>query len=294
MIRLFMQAPRAMLAVIACLAFGAPGADAQGRAPAGYVTAVDAPERDGRPGAVLRREGQEIDVQIWTPLFDGDVLEIASGAVTIETARDKRLVVDAARSPHRIEGELPTAGRFSAVASVIGDLFRQKPSRNAATLIGRTGAPEIRIGGGAVQKVVAGQPLWLAWAGGAAPFAIEIVGQSQKRSLDVRVLASHASEADQALITIPKTASGNLTLIVRDAAGREAKRKLLTGPAPAFPPWIAAGAPTPEFEKVARALYLLEDKSGARDMYAGAIAMQAGDYPAAANLLSILAQGGRP
>lgn len=288
MMSLVRRAARGVLAVLA-FAITAPTALAQGRAPAGYVTSVDAPERDGRPGAVLRRQGQEMDVQIWTPLFDGDVLEIASGAVTIETAKDKRLVVDAARSPHRIEGELPTAGRFSAVSSVIGDLFRQKPSRNAATLIGRTGAPEIRMGGDAVQKVVAGQPVWLAWAGGAPPFTVEIVGQSRKR-----LLATMTSESDSALIAIPKTASGNLTLVVRDGAGREARRKMRTGPAPAFPPWIAAGAPTHEFGIVARALYLLEDKSGARDMQAAAIAAQARDYPAAVNLLSLLAQGVRP
>ena len=288
------KAQRAALAIVALALLGVLDARAQNRAPAGYVTTVDAPERDGRPGAILRREGQEIDVQIWTPLFDGDVLEVSAGAVTIETAKDKRLVVDAARSPHRVEGELPTAGRFSAVASVIGDLFRQKPSRNAATLIGRTGAPEIRIGGSAVQKVVSGQPIWLAWAGGAAPFTIEIAGQSQKRSRDVRVLASQTTNSDQALVQIPATASGNLTLILRDAAGREASRKLLTDTAPAFPAWIAAGAPTGEFEQVARALYLLDDKSGARDMLAGAIAFQAGDYPAAANLLAMLARGGRP
>ncbi|MBX9760866.1 MAG: hypothetical protein K2Y29_18965 [Beijerinckiaceae bacterium] len=290
----YMCATRGAWALLAFALLAAPSAFAQGRAPAGYVTSVDAPERDGRPGAILRREGQEVDVQIWTPLFDGDVLEIASGAVTIETAKDKRLVVDPARSPHRIEGELPTAGRFSAVSSVIGDLFRQKPSRNAATLIGRTGAPEIRMGGDAVQKVVTGQQVWLAWAGGAAPFTIEIIGQSRKRSLDIRTLATTTSESETALMTIPQTAAGKLTLVVRDAVGREASRKLVTDVAPAFPQWIAAGAPTREFEIVARALYLLEDKSGAHDMMAASIAAQAGDYPAAVNLLALLAQGGRP
>lgn len=283
----------ASLILGALLASGA--AMAQGaRAPAGYVTGVEAPEREGRPGAVLKREGQSVDVQIWTSLFDGDVLEVAEGAVTIETAKDKRVIIDASRSPHRIEGELPTAGRFSAIASVVGDLFRQKPSRNSAGLIGRTGAPEIRMGGTATQKVVAGKHLWFGWVGGAAPYTIEIMGQSKNRNLDIRVLASTTSEAEYGSLLVPERASGHLTLIVRDAIGREAKRALLTRLAPTFPGWLSAGAPTPEFAQVARALYLLEDKSGQMDMLAASLAAETKDYPAAVALRTMLAEGRRP
>lgn len=282
-------------ALVACALLACSAATAQGaRTPAGYVTAVESPEREGRPGAILKRDGQILDVQIWTSLFDGDVLEVAEGAVTIETAKDKRATIDVSRSPHRIEGELPTAGRFSAIASVVGDLFRQKPSRNAAGLIGRTGAPEIRTGGSAVQKVVAGKPLWIGWVGGAAPYTIEIIGQSAKRSRDVRVLASQKSETDAASLLIPDTASGNLTLVVRDAAGREAKRALVTTLPPKFPEWVSAGAPTSEFAQVARALYLLEDASGQMDMLAATLAAEALDYPAAVALRTMLADGRRP
>jgi hypothetical protein len=277
-------------AALSCSAVMAQGA----RTPAGYVTAVEAPEREGRPGAILKRDGQTLDVQIWTSLFDGDVLEVAEGAVTIETAKDKRATIDASRSPHRIEGELPTAGRFSAIASVVGDLFRQKPSRNAAGLIGRTGAPEIRTGGGAVQKVVAGKPLWIGWVGGAAPYTIEISGQSGQRNRDQRVLASQKSETDSASLLIPATAAGDLMLIVRDAAGREAKRALVTTRPPTFPDWVSAGAPTSEFAQVARALYLLEDASGQMDMLAATLAAEALDYPAAVALRTMLAEGRRP
>ena len=41
--------------------------------------------------------------------------------MTIETARDKRLKVDASRSPFRVEGELPSRGAFSEFASLVGD-----------------------------------------------------------------------------------------------------------------------------------------------------------------------------
>ena len=268
---------------------------AQGaRTPAGYVTAVETPEREGRPSAVLKREGQSIDVQIWTSLFDGDVLEVAEGAVTIETKKDSRAIIDASRSPHKIEGELPTAGRFSALASVVGDLFRQKPARTAVGLIGRTGAPEIRMGGTATQKVVAAKSLWLGWIGGAAPYTIEITGRSGNRSHDIRVLASASTEAESASLLIPEGASGNLTLIVRDAVGREASRALETILSPNFPDWVNAGAPTPEFAQVARALYLLEDKSGQLDMLAASLAAEAKDYPAAIALRTMLAEGRRP
>ncbi len=282
-------------AIFAGALFSFSAATAQGaRTPAGYVTAVESPEREGRPGAVLKRDGQTLDVQIWTSLFDGDVLEVAEGVVTIETAKDKRATIDPSRSPHRIEGELPTAGRFSAIAAVVGDLFRQKPTRNAAGLIGRTGAPEIRTGGGAVQKVIAGQSLWIGWNGGAAPYMIEIIGQSEKRSRDLRILASQKSETDSASLFIPATASGDLTLVVRDAIGREAKRALVTTLPPRFPEWVTAGAPTSEFAQVARALYLLEDASGQMDMLAATLAAEALDYPAAVTLRTMLADGRRP
>ncbi len=61
------------------------------------------PEREGRPGAVLKRDGQTLDVQIWTSLFDGDVLEVAEGVVTIETAK-----ISARQSTHRVR---PTASK---------------------------------------------------------------------------------------------------------------------------------------------------------------------------------------
>ncbi len=283
------------VAIIACMLATFDMASAQGnRAPAGFVTAINAPEGDGRPGVILKREGQLIDVQIWTSLFDGDVLEVSEGSITIETAKDKRAVIDAARSPHRIAGELPTSGRFSAIASVVGDLFRQKPARNAAALIGRTGAPEIRIGGDAVQKVVAGQQLWFSWVSSSAPYEIEIIGQSANRNRDIRALATMTSEAEAVSIIIPKTASGDLVLTVRDSAGREAKRALVTISAPVFPQWIAAGSPTPEFANVARAIHLLEDKTRSMEMLAATFAAQSQDYPAAVNLRAMLADGRRP
>jgi hypothetical protein len=209
----------------ACLLMAAP-ATAQQR-PAGYVTGLDLP--DGAPPPVLRRQGEALDVQVWRELFDGDALEVAGKAtVTIETARDRRLVVDAARSPHKIEGELGGGGKFATFAATLGELFKSRPDKTAANLIGRNdAAPRLRMGRTRDRQiVVVGQPIWLTWQGGAAPFTVELTGQSRMRKLDIRALASVTTPTNEAKLVVPAEAAGNLTLVVRDADGREARAPL--------------------------------------------------------------------
>ena len=264
--------------------------------PAGYVTAVEAQSEDGKPGAVIRRDGQELDVQIWTSLFAGDVLEVrGSSAVTIETVKDKRLKIDAARSPHRVEGALPSGGRMPEVAALIGDLFHARPSNTATNLIGRADqAPSLRMGAGVTQRVVSGEPVWVGWQNGTPPFTIEIIGQTGNRNLQIRVLGAISTESREALIDTPRSASGHLALVVRDAAGREARLSMLTGAAPTVPKWVEKGSPTPEFANVAAALHLLRQKPNEFAVLAGARAARARDYPPATALLMQLTGGRVP
>jgi hypothetical protein len=272
-------------------------ADAQGvKRPAGYVTLVDAPDHEGKPGAVIHRGGQDLDVQIWTSLFAGDVVDVrGAGAVTIETAKDKRLKIDAAHSPHRVEGALPSSGRMSEIASLIGDLFHAKPVSNATNLIGRSDQPpSLRMGASVTQRVVIGAPLWVGWQDGTAPFTIEISGQTGNRNLQLRVLASTVSQTHGALLEVPSTAAGNLRLLIRDALGREASLLMLTGAAPNIPAWVDAGAPTPEFAKVAEALYLLRQNPRTFALLAGARVAGVSDYQPAAALLRQLTDGRLP
>lgn len=267
-----------------------------GQRPAGYVTAVDAPEQDGKPGVVIRRAGQEIEVQIWTPLFNGDVLEVSGPAkVVIETVKDKRATIDAAHSPHTIEGALAGDGKMSEISSLIGDLFRSKPTRDAVNLIGRSDpSPRMRLGEGAMQRVIAGKPVWLAWQGGNPPYTIEVRGQTAMRKHDIGVLAQAVAPMREATIDIPPTASGRLTLVIRDSAGLEFHKPVETGAAPPIPTWVSAGAPTGEFATVAEALFLLTQNKGAYDLLAATRAATVKDYPPARELLRQLAEGRRP
>lgn len=287
MIRFF-----ATLAAV-CLLMAAP-ATAQQR-PAGYVTGLDLP--DGAPPPVLRRQGEALDVQVWRELFDGDALEVAGKAtVTIETARDRRLVVDAARSPHRIEGELGGGGKFATFAATLGELFKSRPDKTAANLIGRNdAAPRLRMGRTRDRQIVViGQPVWLTWQGGAAPFTVELTGQSRMRKLDIRALASVTTPTNEAKLVVPVEAAGNLTLVVRDADGREARAPLQTqAGAPWTPDWIARGAPTPEMARLARAAYLLSRGPYVWDFYAAGQAAELGSDPAR-NLLDIVGRGDWP
>jgi len=277
---------------LALLAAIAAPATAGARGQAGYVTALDIP--DGAPAPVLRRQGEALDVQVWTELFDGDALEVAGAAkVTIETAKDKRLVVDAARSPHRIAGELGGGGRFAALAATLGDLFRGKPETQATNLVGRNdAAPRLRIGQTPERQiVVAGKPVWAAWQGGAAPFTVEIRGQSRMRRLDIRVLGSQTTEARDAKIVIPGHAAGHLTLIIRDASGLEAQAWLQAqSTLPQTPDWIARGAPTPEMAKLATAVHWLGRDPHVYDFLAAGVAAEL-DTPPARHLLDMIARG---
>lgn len=282
-------APALALALLATILGLAAPAGAQERRPAGYVVAVEAPQ--GAPAPLLRREGQPIEAQVWTPLFDGDALEVeGAAALVIETAKDKRLRVDAARSPHRVVGEMGGGGRFAALAARLGDLFRAKPEATATNLVGRADAPpRFTLGAERGQRVAAGEPLWAAWRDGAAPFTLELLAPA--RGPDAP-LAAIRTDAQSAALNVPAGAAGRLVVLLRDAEGRVAKIALTVAPAPAAPDWIAAGAPTSETAALARAVELLSRKPARHDLYAAGLLAGRDDAPARA-LLDRLAKGGR-
>ena len=277
------------LAVLCLVALAPAVAAAAERRPAGYVVAVETPE--GAPAPTLRREGQPIEAQVWTPLFEGDALEVeGAAAVVIETAKDKRLRVDAARSPHRVVGELGGGGRFAALASRLGELFRAKPEAAATNLVGRADLPpRFALGAARGQRVAAGAPLWAAWRGGTAPFALELV--APKRAAHPP-LAAASTEAQAASLLVPLNATGRLILILRDAEGRLAQTEVTVAPAPAAPAWIAEGAPTPETAALARAVELLSRQPARHDFYAAGL-LAGLDQPPAHALLARLAKGER-
>jgi hypothetical protein len=289
LMRRLLRALAGALALLATVLGGTAPARAQERRPAGYVVAVEAPQ--GAPAPVLRREGQPIEAQVWTPLFDGDALEVeGAAAVVIETAKDKRLRVDSARSPHRVVGEMGGGGRFASLAARLGDLFRAKPEATATNLVGRAAAPpRFTLGAERGQRVAAGAPLWAAWRDGAAPFTLEL--HSAARSARAP-LAAIRTDAQSAALVAPAGATGALTLLLRDAEGRVAKAELTVAPAPSPPDWIEAGAPTPETAALARAVELLSRKPARHDFYAAGLLAGRDDAPARA-LLDRLAKGGR-
>lgn len=268
--------------------------DADTRTPAGYIVGVDLPAADPDTAAHVLREGQEIPVQIGGALFDGDqvVVRDAAAAVTIETVNDRQLRVDAARSPHPVTGALPSGGRFSALAAMIGELFESRPAARTVNLIGRTDeALRLQLGRGVAQRVVPGTRLWLGWQGGGAPFTVEIRAPGKGGA----VLAATPANGRSATLALPPAATGPLVLAVRDSEGEEVQVDLLAhAEALPLPAWLKDGAPTPAFGQVAGALWLLERKPAEWDLQAAALAAEAGHYGAAEELLRRLAEGRRP
>ena len=284
---------RFLAALVALFTLAAAPAAAQQR-PAGFVTGLDLPE--GAPAPVLRRQGEALDVQVWRELFDGDALEISGKAsVTIETAKDKRLVVDAARSPHRIEGELGGGGKFATFAATLGELFKSKPEKTPANLVGRSNdaAPRLLPGrSDEPQIVVPGQPIWVGWQGGTAPFTVEIRGQTGKRKRDIQALAVANGVDNGAKLTVPAAAAGRLTLVIRDAAGLETRAPLITRAGVPTPRWIREGAPTAEFATLAHAAFLLKLCPHRWDFHAAGMAADLSGEPAR-RLLAFARSGGR-
>lgn len=284
-----------LLVVLAVALAAAPPAragDAAMRAPAGYVVAVETTASDPDQAAHILREDQEVSLQIGGALFDGDAVVVreAGSAVIIETVGDRRLRVDAARSPHPIKGELPQGGRFSALAAMVGELFTARPEARTVNLIGRDDpALRLRLGRDAAQKVVPGTRLWIGWQGGVAPYTVEI-----RRRGEGAVLAAASATGRSAALLLPATASGPLALSVSDASGDEAEIALVASPAPPIPSWIGEGAPTAEFGQVASALWLVAQTPPEWDLQAAALAAAAPGYPAAEALLRRLADGQRP
>ncbi|MFS8038940.1 hypothetical protein ACI7BZ_18615 [Xanthobacter sp. AM11] len=268
--------------------------DADMRTPAGYIVGLELPAADPDMAAHVQREGQKMPVQIGGALFDGDevVVRDTGAAVTIETVNDRQLRVDATRSPHRITGALPSGGRFSALAAMIGELFASKPAARTVNLIGRNDETlRLQMGRGVPQRVVPGSRLWLGWQGGAAPFSVEVRAPGDAGA----VLAATPANGRSAVLTLPLDAAGPLVLMVRDGAGEEARVELLAhAEAPPVPAWITESAPTPAFGQVASALWLLERKPAEWDLQAAAIAAEAGHYAAAEELLRRLAEGRKP
>lgn len=268
--------------------------DADMRTPAGYIVGMELPATDPGMAAHVQREGQKMPVQIGGALFDGDevVVRDAGAAVTIETVNDRQLRVDATHSPHRVTGALPSGGRFSALAAMIGELFESKPAARTVNLIGRNDETlRLQMGRGAAQRVVPGTRLWLGWQGGAAPFTIEIRAPGEGGA----VLSATPATGRSAALTLPSTASGRLVLEVRDSADEAVQVGLLAqADPPPVPAWISEGAPTPAFGQVASALWLLERKPAEWDLQAAALAADAGHYAAAEELLRRLAEGWKP
>ena len=280
---------RGLLVLLLVLAGAPAGADGV-RRPAGYVVGIETNAADPEAAAHLLREGQELALQIGGAVFDGDevVVRAPETAVSIETAVDRHVRIDAASSPHRVRGELPAGGGFSAFAAMVGELFSARPEARTVNLIGRTdGALKLDMGRGVPQRVVPGSRLWIGWRGGTAPYAVEI------RDSTGAALASASAAGPSAELALPP-ASGPLVLAVRDGAGEESTIALVATPSlPEIPAAFRDAAPTPAFGAVASALWLMARAPAEWDLQAAALAAAAGDYPAAKALLRRLAEGRR-
>lgn len=281
---------RSLAALLLTLCTLGGSALAQQRYPAGYITAIEGLTEAAEPDAVVLREGQALDAQVGAALFAGDrIVTRGAAAVTIETVADKRARIDAARSPHDIRGELPAGGRMAEIAGLIGDLFKSKPSTRTTNLVGRSDdKPVIRIGQGQRQEIAAGEPVWLRWQAGVAPFTVDLRPEGRARLAGLPLTTT----ANEAVIPVAREAKGRMAIIVRDAAGQTARLPLsIVRPRP-VPDWIAAASPTAEYAVVAGALHQLKQNGAKAAVQAASRLHTVPGYAPARQLRDRLAKGG--
>ena len=264
--------------------------------PAGYVTSLDLRDETDKAKSSLTRNGQDIDLQVWTPLFDGDVISIVgASSLVIETARDKRLTLDAKNSPHTVAGSLTMSRQFVDIVGVIGDLFKSRSEKGSANLVGRSNRPPRPvIGTDGTQTVINGDMIWVAWTDGTPPFEVDVMGQTEQRKWNVDSLKKVTTDEYATAILVPKRAQGNLSLRIRDSNGLVGSiRMLTTTKGPERPDWLKQGAPTPEFATLADALWLLDQKPATWDLMAAGHLNALKPYRGAEEMLTRLAEGRR-
>jgi hypothetical protein len=190
-------------------------------APAGYVMSIELHGQDAAQKTAIIREGKELPPKLMMPLYAKDVIFLrdAESKIGIEIDGGTEKEIAGANARFEVTGEVETGddawSLITAVAAVIGGEEGEAVPDN---MVSRGTEDELKIPmavHGPNFLVGDGAPMWLAWSGGKAPYAVIV---------DVDGHASvHDKIALQEFEFAPPAAAKRFTVTVKDADGRSAK-----------------------------------------------------------------------
>lgn len=206
---------KAILAFAAATAvLFAPAALAQDGAPAGYVMDMALSGKDASIRKGVARKGEELEVKLLMPLYDGDTVFVrdAASRIELDMGTGDTVEVGGARLRYAVKGEIDTGDSTWSLISAIGDALGGSGDAGVPdNMVSKgTGELSVPIAVHEANYVVPGaRALWIGWAGGIAPFSIAVSGQ------DVPYKA-----ADRAVeLPMPAPANGRFAVEVTDASG---------------------------------------------------------------------------
>ncbi|MBL8907179.1 MAG: hypothetical protein JNM20_10930 [Rhizobiales bacterium] len=238
---------RSFLALVVALGFlfcHAPPFAAD-REPVAHIVEVELAGEDVVKGTAVVREGAEHKPQIWMPLYDGDIVFVrdAKSHILVDYGAGGRVEVGGKSMRVTVSAETAHGGETWSLITAIGSLLAGEEDEEVpANLIskGEESVLQVRAANRTPNSLVRDdQPVWVAWSGGAAPFAVALDTGGKETSLA-------PSGEREARFEIPKDAGQRMTLIITDAGKRSVRVPFrLREALPAVPDGIS-GVNSPE------------------------------------------------
>jgi hypothetical protein len=282
--------PLVVALILALLTAGAVRAEEPA---AGFIISYELKGADLEKGTSVIRNGAELPPKVWMPLQAGDIVftRDAASTVTIDMAEGGRVEVKGAKQRFTISGS--GSGDDSwGILTQIAELFGSEEGEDAPTNLiakgdGSLDAPMAVRGQNFILRDE--RPLWIAWRGGKAPYAITIDADGARRSLG-RTTETQVENA------LPKTGKNRFVFIVEDSLGKRVQIVFrFRKSAPRAPAELIEQAERHGASEAVLAGWLAAQDDGAWRFEVARIlrAMPRGDKTAA-NLLAALANGWRP
>lgn len=287
---MFRQLWLSVALAFALVVAGSPAAEAE-PSPSAYVTGVDLRGADSTEGTAIRREGALLRPKLLMGLYAGDevFLREAASRITIETADGTEQEISGAGASFTVTGEAATGdglwGFLDVVAEAIGGGSDESVPDNMMTRDDGQGLRIPMAVKGANYIMKSGDPIWIAWAGGTAPFRMTITAGDS-------VTYKEGISTREASLDLPPAATSRIRVKVEDAGGRTDTVLLrLEEDRPARPPGMTATAGG-VMRDIAYAAWLtgLDDGSWSVEA-ARLLRTRAGDSAAAESLLARIAAG---
>jgi hypothetical protein len=184
---------------------------------AGFIISYELKGADLEKGTSVIRNGAELPPKVWMPLQVGDIVftRDAASTVTIDMAEGGRVEVTGAKQRFTVS-QHGSGDDSWGILTQIAELFGSEEREDAPTNLiargdGSLDAPMAVRGQNFILRDE--RPLWIAWRGGKAPYAISIDADGARRSLG-RTTETQVESA------LPKTGKNRFVFIVEDSLGK--------------------------------------------------------------------------